>query len=332
MVRLNQFLKVEGVEKVLRPLLVFLLILPLLFLLLPFQPASQAQAQTSPAEYWAVIVGVADYQNFSPEPAIRSPGANYDLKYAADDAKALAAKLSSAWDQDHVKLLIDSKATRADIEDSILYWLDPQEDADDVVLFSFLGQGTQDTYGHEYLSPYDSTSYSYDYYIQDTELDYWLDQLDSNNVVIILDSCYSGGFIRELSQNGRVILAACDEDESSWEYPSLGHGVFSYYVLEGFDNIEAIDTNGYREVSAEGLFDYVEPKVVDYSKEYSITQHPQLYDGYEGELALLLGDYLTVKSVKSDYTKLYIIILGIVGLAGVVLLLIRGRRSRRTSV
>lgn len=307
-----------------KPLLALLLILHLL-LLLSFQPASQAQAQTAPAEYWAFIVGVSDYGNFGPPPAIPSYGTNYDLQYTDDDARALAAKLSSLWGQDHVKLLIDSEAAKTDIKNAILDWLDPKEDADDVVLFSFWGQGTQDTYGHEYLSPYDALNYSYDNDIPDAELDNWLDRLESSKVVVILDCCHSGGFISELSQSGRVILAACDEDESSWEYPSLGHGIFSYYILEGFDNIEAVDANGYREVSAEGLFDYVKPKVINYSQEYFISQHPQLYDGYKGELVLLLGDYL---AVKPDHTKLYIIILGVVGLV-VVALFIKGRKGAR---
>lgn len=57
--------------------LLFILLLALLLLILsmPIQPCSSAYAAKADVEYWAVIVGVADY-----------PGWENDLDYTDDDA------------------------------------------------------------------------------------------------------------------------------------------------------------------------------------------------------------------------------------------------------
>ena len=243
----------------------------LLAILLPIQPATQAQAQGSDVEYYAVIVGVADYQNLDPAPSSPLPGEAYDLPYSDDDAQDLYDELCSLWGSDHIKLLVDSEATKANIGDSVVSWLDPREDANDVVFFFFGGHSRQDYYGQEYLCPYESSEYFCTYDIKDSELNGWLSYLESGKVVIMLDTCDSAGFFGELGQSGRVILAGCGGDEVSWQYPSLGHSVFAYYLLNAFDNLEAVDTNDNRKISAEELFYYARPKVISYTDD---DQHP----------------------------------------------------------
>lgn len=264
-----------------------LMALLLLFLLLPIQPPAKAYVQAPDVEYWAVIVGVADYEHMTP------------LFYADNDAQDLYDKLSPYWGADHIKLLIDRQATKAGIQSAITGWLDSKEGDDDIVLFFFSGHGTQDG-GHEYLSPYDALTYSYANSIQDTQLDSWLDELESTKVVVILDACYSGGFIAELGQTGRVIMAACAKNKKSYEGISLEHGVFSYYILDGFDYFGLVDTDGNGEISAEELFYYAEPKVAAYGDK---DQHPQISDGYTPEELVLLDmqHYLTIESDYGEY-------------------------------
>jgi uncharacterized repeat protein (TIGR02543 family) len=253
------------------------------------------------SESWAIIIGVANYQYID------------DLKYPDDDARELSDRLQDIWGADHVKLLVDAEATRANIENAVSNWLAPREDADDIVLFFFAGHAASgpdrapydETYD-EYLLPYDSLTYSWSNDISDDELDGWLDTLNSQKVVVILDTCFSGGFIRgvrsittfpkaaegdgfirDVSQAGRAILAASAEDESSWEDPALQHGVFSYYILQGLRYLEDVDANADHQVAAEELFGYAAPRTVDFTVEYKTeTQHPGLYDGYAGDLSL----------------------------------------------
>ncbi len=248
----------------------------LLLLALPVHAQSPDEA-----ERWAVIVGVSEYEHFIPLPLFPDSEL-YDLPYADNDAQALYQRLHPLWGQDHVKLLVNDQAAKADIEDAILSWLDPREDANDVVLFYFSGHGGQ--YGaHEYLSPHDALPDSYTGDIRDDELASWLDQLESRQVVTILDICNSGGFIGELAGAGRVILTASDRDEDAWAYPSLEHGVFSYYLLQGFEESAAVDANGDDIISAEELFYYARSHVIANNGR---DQHPQISDGYAGELAL----------------------------------------------
>ena len=58
-----------------KPLFILLLALLLLTLSMPIQPCSSAYAEKADVEYWAVIVGVANYP----------PGVQ-DLDYTDDDA------------------------------------------------------------------------------------------------------------------------------------------------------------------------------------------------------------------------------------------------------
>ena len=251
-------------------------------------------------EYWAVIVGVGEYQYFG------------ELASAHNDAMGLYEQLAPIYGDDHIMLLVDNEATKDNIEDAISDWLDPLEDEDDVVLFYFSGHGCygydlapiDETDGYdEYICPYDILPYSYANNIRDDELDNWLDDLESDNIVVILDSCFSGGFIdraigiesglpptdprdgftRDLSQSGRVILTGCAEDEYGWEDSALGHGVFTYYILEALDELELTDANGDNEISVEEVFNYAAPKVVECMEGY---QYPQIDDGYAGDLGL----------------------------------------------
>lgn len=251
------------------PLLALLSLLPLVSI----QPETSVYAQGAESECWAVIVGIADYQYID------------DLSYSDDNAQDLFNQLTPIWGEDHIKLLVDSEAAKANIHDAIYNWLDPREDADDVVLFFFSGHGGE-YLGDYYLAPYDALTDPYANDIRDEELASWLDTMDSNKIVVILETCYAGGFISDLSASGRVILASSDANESSWESRALGHGVFSYYILKGFDDFELVDADGDYEISAEEIFYYVEPKVVAYEEAFGEDQHPQLYDGYVGQLGL----------------------------------------------
>ena len=120
--------------------------------------------------------------------------------------------------------------------------------------------------GPGYICPFDSgqsLSWDYDYEISAADLACWLDMLDSEKTVIILDSCFAGSLSTELNEDGRVVLMACQPDEGSLESCELEHGVFSHYILQALSNFDAADTNRDYELSAEEVFSYAEPRSVD---------------------------------------------------------------------
>jgi len=261
-----------------------------------------------PAQDWAVIVGVSDYLNLN------------SLRYADDDAQDIYNRLvGTGWQPANIRLLTNSQATKDNIQNAI-NWMGTNSASQDLCLFLFSGHGAygpdmapiDETDGYdEYICPYNSLLSSWDNDIRDDELDAWMSPLTARKVVI-LDTCYSGGFMRgagkyaikaksdlsspnvsnapadgfvkDLNKSGFVVLAACDDNETSWEYPALQNGVFTYYFDQGLSGSADINSNG---VSAEEAFAYAAPRVQSYALAHSgIPQDPQMWDGIPGEVIL----------------------------------------------
>ncbi len=241
-------------------------------LLVPGQLSASVNAQEDESECWAVIVGVSDYKYLS------------DLNYCDNDARDIADLLIPVWGDDHIKLITDSMATKRGIEDAVTDWLAPREDADDVVLFYWSGR----YYTDGYLSPHDSLTTSWANDIYANELDGWLSALDSNKIVAM--NIPGSVFPDVLSETGRIILTASAVGEDSWETADLEHCVFTYYMMEAFNEFEAADSNDNSELSVEEIYHYAETRTIDYTTSYQAitTQHPQIYDRYGGELSLLI--------------------------------------------
>ncbi|MBM4446281.1 MAG: hypothetical protein FJ023_02880 [Chloroflexi bacterium] len=232
-----------------------------------------ALAEEPKPECWAAIIGVTEYRCpfcvFDKEWNVYPVG----VKHPDDDARDLAAQLSPIIGKDHIKLLLNSEATNVGIYYAI-QWLAERSGADDTALFYFCGHSAPQNLG------------SYDYFISDWQLANWLDKLNSQKVVVILDTCYAGSFSKELGRNGRVVLMGCQPTESSLEDRELEHGVFTHYILQTFSNFDAADTNRDYELSAEEIFEYANPKTIEeivspfanlpaFSK--GNVQHPALY-------------------------------------------------------
>jgi hypothetical protein len=230
-------------------------------------PGLPARAASGP-ECWAVIVGVSDYQYLN------------DLSYCDDDARELSQELSPVWGEDHVRVLIDSQATRANILSSIA-WLADNAGSIDTVFFSFTGHGTD--YLNGYFCPYDAllTSVSNDISSSQLASAFW--SVAAEKTVIMLDICHAAKFEDSLSQDGRVLLMSSRANELSWESPGLGNGVFGYYVIRALRNFDDADANGDYELSAEEIIQYAAPLTTQFEHD----QHPVLDDKYSGELALL---------------------------------------------
>ncbi|MBU4350284.1 caspase family protein [bacterium] len=286
--------------------------------------------------YHAVIVGIEDYQYIT------------DLSYTIDDALDTQDVLVfyGNWDMGNIQLLTDGNASKSDIQSAITN-MAKLADANDVCLFFFSGHGSRipDDDGDEgnanlydeVICPWDTTEdLKKETVISDDELGDWLVACQGN-VVVILDTCMSGGFTkgieetvktvpnprvpkdaiakkhfgeglverlkqrpisRDLDKTGYVVLMACEEDKSAYESRRLKNGVFTYYIVEGFWG--PADANSDNNVSAEEDFYYADPLVLKYKP---TSQDPQLWDGYEGELLVVISstsitDNMHVNSIE----------------------------------
>ncbi|WP_433510667.1 caspase family protein [Nonomuraea sp. CA-143628] len=244
----------------------------------------------------AVLIGVNKYAD------ITIP----DLSYARADALAFAELFGQALYASSVQVhsLVDDQATRSGIIDLVGVRLARIVDPRDAVLIFFAGHGSpeihpgldkvsrflvcHDTQRHALLSSAIEVH---------TDLARLASRLNARLVVFILDACFSGysdgrGITGPLLAeqrrthrprirlenlplgSGTIFLSACADDEVAREDGTLGHGVFSYYLLEQLRSPGATNVIGLA-----SLYDLVFHQVRDYSNG---RQNPVLWGDLKG--------------------------------------------------
>ncbi|HID55503.1 TPA: hypothetical protein EYP37_03160, partial [Candidatus Poribacteria bacterium] len=253
-------------------------------------------------DHYAIVIGISDYLNGLPpdSPDCGRPGILCDLRYTDEDAQAFYDLLVDPeignFSRDRVALLLNEQATKANITDAFGRVIALAEE-DDLVVIYYSGHGGRgpDLNGDEGEGdPWDEYYIAYDTDvgklfgtgIRDDEFGDWMDSLESRHVVIFLDSCFSGGATREIkgmspegykatpsesvfndfSLEDRVLIAASQENQVSFESDELGHGVFTYFLLEGLKGEADLNRDG--RIVAEEVYRYVKPRVKEYVVEH----------------------------------------------------------------
>ena len=121
---------------------------------------------------------------------------------------------------------------------------------------------------------------------------------------MFLDACYSGAgggrtfaakstragsvddeFLQRLARTkGRAILTASNTKEVSYELPELGHGIFTYYLIEGLKGKADLNRDG--TVTLQELYEYLAEQVTKRSRSVGGNQHPVMKGEMEGVLPL----------------------------------------------
>ncbi len=234
------------------------------------EPTGAPKAPRIPRSY-AVIVGVSKYRNLE---------AKLQLQFAERDAQAIFTALISPeggnFRVENVHVLTNEKATLAAIRKEIDTWLPSVAQEDDRVLIYFAGHGFM-YQGKGYLAPHDFDRNRI------AETGFPMDELGSviggkikaKSKILLTDACHSGAITPEETEsiNGTLgdlnkslfSLTASRAREQSFEDPGLkgGHGVFTYYVVEGMQG-EA-DASGDGVVTADELAEYVHTQVREYT-------------------------------------------------------------------
>lgn len=224
------------------------------------------------------------------------------IRDARDANELYEILLNHGWDKNNIKTLIEEEATREAVLNAPFEWLEEMgEDENDIILFFFSMHGAQiedqqildEPDGKdEYLIPYDFDMENKSNFILDDELSEKFDTLKSRNIVIIFETCHSGGMIdgsADFGKSGYVVLASCGINETSYPIFIRMRWMFPYYLIKGFKGYA--DTNNDGWVSAEEAFYYAEKSTFIHSIFSSIMfiliplitlhpQHPQIYDGW----------------------------------------------------
>ncbi len=243
-------------------------------------PKSAREFLTDPdIERWAVIVGISDYKN-NPQIA--------DLKYADRDAQAfynfLISAQGGAFQPDHIQLLTNEKATVSNLRRALGTFLGRTADKDLVIIF-MAGHGAPDPKKWEnlYFLTYDADPNSlpntaYPMWEMETALQRFI---KAKRVIVITDACHSaalsGGMIAMRGQDGYRVseymkklvesregctfITASRAGEGSQESEQWGggHGVFTYFLLEGLKGKADRNRDGF--VTIKETYDYLYPKV-----------------------------------------------------------------------
>jgi len=164
-------------------LILFVILLSFLVLIL----CSLASTSTPIEVFYAIIVGVNNYI----DPMI--PNLNFCIADAQDIMNTLLS--STMWSNENIVYL--PNATKTDIKNAIEH-VKVKIEPDGLILFYFSGHGNlSPDVSRAYICPADSSYTSFANDIEDDELERWLDGIPTNRKCVILDTCFSGAFIKK---------------------------------------------------------------------------------------------------------------------------------------
>ena len=234
---------------------------------------------------YAVIVGVADYQNLTE--------GDGDLTYTVSDAHAfynfLKSKKGGSVPESHLVLLTNAQATKENIVNKSKA-LFSKAKKNDRVIFYFSGHGTDGCF-----LPYDFTRMGLNIlYFDDVKAIFR--SAKCNTKLLFADACASGSMKDEIINrpetqqnisNGKkkssnmniAVMMSCSSGETSIESSDLGQGIFTYYLMKGLGGSANTDKNKY--VTIQELFYYVYHQVKDDAARRNHVQNPQLFGKFD---------------------------------------------------
>jgi hypothetical protein len=189
--------------------------------------APQVSANNSARRVFAVMVGISDY-----------PGSGNDLPLTAEDARKLqqALQRQGTLAAESV-ILTDGQATRAAVRQAFQR-VAAVAGPNDLFLFFYSGHGNQVRGQVNATEPdgKNETIEMVDGAITDEELNTMFQQVRSSTSLLILDSCFSGGFARNVvSRPGVMGLFSSEEDLTSSVAEKFQAGGFlSHFIQTGF--------------------------------------------------------------------------------------------------
>ncbi len=238
-----------------------------------------------------VVVGINRYRNET-----------YNLNYGRPDAEAFAAGLrkhaARIFQGVHLIELYDEQATREAVEaafDRVALQARPE----DVFVFYFAGhgvmnEGTADAPAEFFLVPPDVTRlYGDDDLLRKRGLSAsWLRarsvKVAARKQLFVLDACQSGGAVEAFALRGAaeqkaifqlarsagvVVLASSGTQQLAAEVKELGHGVFTYALLQGLDG--AALGGGSGKITVKQLEAYLNDRLPELTRKYrGSAQYP----------------------------------------------------------
>ncbi len=261
----------------------------------PYELTIERKSSDEKSDLYILAVGINAYKN-----------SKYNLNYANADAQALSdsieKKAQGIFGKVYKTIVSDSFATKDGIEKAFREIADRARPQDSFVFFyaghGILIENAADSAKNFYLVPHDVTQITNAggelaaKGITANLLSEWTTRIKAGKQLIILDACQSGGAIKAFSERGIaeekamlqlaysagvVILTATGTEQQATEFKRLGHGVFTYALLQGL-NGEADGNPSDSIITVSEIEGFLDRKVPELTKEYrGTTQYPQRY-------------------------------------------------------
>ena len=245
--------------------------------------------RTGEAKLWILLVGVNQYQDRGLP----------SLRYPAVDCKGLGDAMNQAIQRFPNKEVIvhndfTTQAPTLNVVRTSLQRIVSQAQSHDSVILYFSGHGVVESNTQQPILCMADTDTSN---LMATglgmqELLQMLGNSSAHQQLLCLDTCHSGNMVllggnrgwardaqpsqtslnstpkfmellrqRAAKSKGFCALLSCDRGQQSWEFPELGHGVFTYYLMQGLLGAAA-DSQGI--IEADGLYKYVYRNTLQY--------------------------------------------------------------------
>ena len=209
--------------------------------------------------------------------------------------------INNGWNENNILYLKENQATKDEVL-NVSNWLNDNGAGEDALILFFVSMhgGRKDDVEpldepdnlDEFLLAYKQEKS--ENHILDDEFALMFEDIISKNLIIIFETCFSGGMIdgdNDLRKSGRVVITSSREDESSYPIFLIKSWLFPYYLIKGLRGWADKNRDGL--ITAEEAFEFAQIRTRLRSTIYGyllyilhgklLIQHPQIYDGWPSE-------------------------------------------------
>jgi WD40 repeat protein len=227
-----------------------------------------------------VLVGINRYKNNALNLTYAEPDATGMKEFFRDE------RVKRLFKEVHVYTLLNDQATGANIR-RLFSEVEKKARPQDTLLIYLAGHG--DTIGEEwYFIPHDTVTPEIEADlkregISNTAISEAIKRCKAQKVFVMIDACKSGKLILAMRSTearkalvqlarstGTYIISASTDQQYAAEIRELGHGVFTYTLLEGLQG-----KGGEKKVTVEGLIHYVKNRLPELTEKHrGSAQYP----------------------------------------------------------
>jgi WD40 repeat protein len=258
----------------------------------PVEIVVNYKVELSKPDLYLFVVGINKYKN-----------PKYTLNFAGADALAFKEQIEQGgagiYGSVNVTYITDDQATKAGIMARVDE-VKARARKEDVFVFYYAGHGvmSEETKARYYLALHDVTQlYGNNQMLMDKgisseELQNISMQIPAQKQLFVIDACQSGGMTEMLASRGAAEekaiaqlarstgtfwLAASGTQQFATEFKELGHGVFTYCILQALQG-HADSGNADRKITVNEISSFLGDKVPEISEKYKgEAQYPNSY-------------------------------------------------------